>query len=372
MSRSMAAYVRSYLSPTTGYTPGASELTGRPVVRLDWNESPYGLSPKAQQALVSFRTSNRYPNYQQDGLRKALAAYTGFGPERIVPGAGLDDVFNTVAMLLIEPGDEIVIADPTFGVYRSLYSLHGGVIRNVPLGPAPDFALDVDGILDAVTDRTKLVILCNPNNPTGHLFPREAIERVVDDVPCLVGIDEAYAEFARTDHVDLAMSRDNVILFRTLSKFAGLAGFRIGYGMFPASLVDYLPRVTPPFCNISTLGAEIAIASLGDLEYLKQNRDRILAERERVRAELATIPGVIPYFSATNFVLFALPVSDSTGMLHALAERDIFVRRFGKPEFGLERCLRVTIGTPQENDAFLAALAEVLADMRIGAERTSS
>jgi histidinol-phosphate aminotransferase len=356
----MTSFVRSYLTPAPGYTPGASELTDKPVVRLDWNESPFGLSPKAQQTLVSFRNGNRYPDYQQERLRAALARYIGVGAERIVPGAGLDDVFNTLAMLLIEPGDEIVIADPTFGVYRSLFSLHNGVVRNVPLGPAPDFALDVDGIIAAVTDRTKLVLLCDPNNPTGTLFPRADIERVVDSVPCLVGIDEAYAEFSGTDHLDLANTRDNVILFRTLSKFAGLAGFRVGYGNFPASLVPYLPRVIPAFGNISTLASEIAVASLDDLDYLKGNRDAILAERERVRAALSMLPGVTPYPSATNFILFALPVADSTGIQTALAERDIYVRRFGKPEFGLEHCLRVTISTPEENDAFLAALRDVL------------
>jgi histidinol-phosphate aminotransferase len=361
MSRSMTSYVRSCLTPTAGYTPGASELTDKPVVRLDWNESPYGLSPKAQHTLVSFRNSNRYPDFQQGRLRAALSRYIGVGPERIVPGAGLDDVFNTLAMLLIEPNDEIVIADPTFGMYRSLYALHDGVVRNVPLGPGPDFALDVEGIIDAVTDRTKLVIVCNPNNPTGHLFPAEDIRRVVDGVPCLVGIDEAYAEFSGTDHLHLANSRDNVILFRTLSKFAGLAGLRVGYGIFPESLVPFVATVTPAFGNISTLASEIAISSLDDLEYLTSNRDAIVSERERVRTELASFPGVTPFASATNFILFALPVDDSSSVQQALAGHDIFVRRFGKPEFGLEHCLRVTISTPDENNAFLAALDAVLA-----------
>ena len=362
MTRSMARFVRSHLSPAPGYMPGASELIDRPVVRLDWNESPYGLAPRAQQALVSFHASNRYPTYRQDRLRAALSAYMGFEPERIVPGAGLDDVFNTVAMLLLEPGDEVIISDPTFGVYRSLFALHGAVVLNVPLGREPDWELDVDSILGTVTRRTKLVMLCNPNNPTGHLFPRAAIERIVDGAPCPVGIDEAYAEFAGVDHRDLAHSRGNVILFRTLSKFAGLAGFRIGYGVFPESLVNYLPRVTPPFCNISSLGAEIAVASLADLEHLEANRDRIVAERERVRGELAKLPGVTPYPSATNFILFALPAADSASVLAALADRDVFLRRFGKPELGLQHCLRVTIGTPEENNTFLAALTAALVE----------
>lgn len=360
MSTNLTKYVRSHISPAAGYTPGASRLTDRPVVRLDWNESPWPLSPSAQEVLINFNRGNRYPDYNQTPLREALSEYVGFHPSRIVPGAGLDDVLSTVAMLLIEPGDEVIIADPTFGIYRSLFTLHGAVIRNVPLGSAPEFALDVEGVLGAVNEQTKLVVLCNPNNPTGHLFPRETIEKIIDGVSCPVAIDEAYAEFSAVDHLDLARSRDNVIVLRTLSKFAGLAGFRVGYGIFPEALVPYLQRVTPAFANITTLSAEIAIASLKDLDYLKANRDRIVTERMRMIVALDAMPGIVPYPSATNFVLFRLPVANSMPILNELAERDVFIRRYGTPGWGLEDCLRVSIGTREENDTFLATLATVL------------
>ena len=363
-SRPITDFVRSNLTPIAGYTPGASRLSDHPVVRLDWNESPYPLSPKAQNVLVNFDRGNRYPDYRQAPLRDALSAYVGFDPERIVPGAGLDDVFTTLAMLLIEPGDEVIISDPTFGVYRSLFSLHGANIVNVPLGPEPDFSLNADGIISAVTDKTKLIILCNPNNPTGHLFPREDIEKVIDNVNCPVAIDEAYAEFSGTDHLDLARTRENVIVLRTLSKFAGLAGFRVGYGIFPESLLPYLPRVTPAFCNVTTLSSEIANASLEDLEHLKANRDRSNSERTRVIAALDAMPHVTPYPSATNFVLFRLPVEDSTSVQDGLAQRDVFVRRYGTAGWGLEDCLRVSIGLPEENDAFLTALSAVLEELK--------
>lgn len=363
MSSSMTSYVRSYLAPAEGYAPGASRFSDRPVVRLDWNESPFLLSPKAQDVLVNFHRGNRYPDYRQTPLRNALSEYVDVDAERIVPGAGLDDVFTTLAMLLIEPGDEVIIADPTFGIYRSLFTLHGADIINVPLGPAPDFALDAQGIKNAVTDKTKLVVLCNPNNPTGHLIPQEIVEQVVDGVPCPVAIDEAYAEFSGEDHLYLARSRENVIVLRTLSKFAGLAGFRVGYGIFPDALLPYLPRVTPAFCNISTLASEIAIASLEDIDYLNSNRDIILEERTCVGAALDAMDGVTAYPSATNFILFALPVEDSTPILHGLAERDVFIRRFGNPEFKLENCLRVTVSTPEENDSFLSALEAVMEDV---------
>ncbi|MGB3329939.1 MAG: aminotransferase class I/II-fold pyridoxal phosphate-dependent enzyme, partial [Thermomicrobiales bacterium] len=247
--------IRAGIEPVTGYRPGASDLGSERSARLDWNESPFGLSPKAQAAQDAYATGNRYPDYMQAPLRDALATYSGVDVDRIIPGAGLDDVFQTLAMLIINPGDEVIIHDPTFGVYRSLFSLHGATIVNVPLGPAPDFALDVDGIIGAVTERTKLVIVCQPNNPTGHLFPRADVERIIAAVPCMVAIDEAYAEFSGTSHLDLADTYDNVIVLRTLSKFAGLAGYRVGYGIFPQWTVPYLNRVAPPFFNISAVSS---------------------------------------------------------------------------------------------------------------------
>lgn len=364
MSRPVTDFVRSNLTPVTGYTPGASRLSDHPVIRLDWNESPYPLSPKAQGVFDKFNRGNRYPDYRQAPLRDALSAYVGFDPDRIVPGAGLDDVFTTLAMLFVQPGDEVIISDPTFGVYRSLFSLHGATVVDVPLGPAPEFSLNTEGIISAVNANTKLIVLCNPNNPTGHLIPREDIEKVVDNVPCPVAIDEAYAEFSGIDHLDLARTRDNVIVLRTLSKFAGLAGFRVGYGIFPEALLPYLPRVTPAFCNISTLSSEIAIASLEDLDHLKANRDRTVAERTRMIAALDAMPHVTPYPSATNFVLFRLPVPDSTVVLDGLAQRDVFVRRYGTPGWGLDDCLRVSIGLPEENDTFLRALSNVLDEIK--------
>lgn len=356
-------YVRSNISPADGYTPVASRLSDRPVIRLDWNESPYPLTPAAREVLETYDRGNRYPDYQQTPLREALGQYVGFNPNQVVPGAGLDDVINTLATLFIEPGTEAIISDPTFGVYRSLFSLHGAEVINVPLCPAPGFELDADAIISAVNDKTRLIMLCNPNNPTGHLIPREAIEKVVNNVSCPVAIDEAYAEFSGTDHLDLVRSRENVIALRTLSKFAGLAGLRVGYGIFPEALVPYLARVTPAFGNVSVLSSEVAIASLQDLDVLHANRDKLIVERTRVIAELDAMPGVTAYPSSTNFVLFRLPVDDSTIVLDGLAERDVFIRRYGTTGWGLQGCLRVSIGLPNENDAFLTALKDVLATL---------
>lgn len=360
-------FVRSTLTPEEGYHSVASRLSDEPTVRLDWNESPYPLSPKAQTVLHGFDRGHRYPDYRQAPLRAALGEYVGFDPERIAAGAGLDDVLNTLAMIVLEPNTEAIISDPTFGVYRTLFSLHGAEVVNVPLGPPPQFALDADGVIAAVTDKTRLVMICNPNNPTGNLLDRSAIEKIIANVSCPVAIDEAYAEFSGLDHLDLARTHDHVIVLRTLSKFAGLAGFRVGYGIFPEPLIPYLRRATPAFSNISALSAEIAIASLADLDHLKANRDRLVLERTRVSEALNAMEGVIAYPSATNFILFRLPVEDSTVVIEGLQRHRVFVRRYGTTGWGLENALRVTVGLPEENDAFISALTDVLANLKIPA-----
>lgn len=361
MTKSITSYVRNEVSPAGAYKLAPREHHPDSIF-LNLNESPYPISPKAQQVLRDFGSGNRYPDFAQVPLRQAIGAYVGFAPERIAVGAGLDDVFAILATLFVSPGTEVVISDPTFGVYATFYPLHGGTIVDVPLGPAPDFAFDADAVIAAVNENTAFVMICNPNNPTGTLFPVSEVERVVRSVDCPVVIDEAYAEFSGIDHLHLAREYGNAIIMRTLSKFAGLAGIRVGYAIFPEDLVPHVTAAMPAFGNISALSAEIAIASLQDIKHLAANRDEQVAERERVRALLNEIPGITAYPSATNFVLFDLPGDDSSDVLAALNDRHIYVRRYGEPAWGLGGHLRVSIGLPHENTAFLTALEEIMAE----------
>ncbi len=356
----VASLIRPAVRAVPAYTreaPPAS--TPERNIRLDWNESPYGPSPKARAALAAFDGWGRYPEIDARSLREALAGYLGVSAEQVLAGAGLDDVLSTLALLLIEPGDRVLISEPTFGVYRSLFAVHGAVVVDVPLRPG--YALDADGILAAVDPRTKLVIICNPNNPTGTLFDPAAVEHVVAAAPCLVAIDEAYAEFAGVAHTPLLDRYPNVALLRTLSKFAGLAGMRVGYGAFPPALMPHLLRVMPAFCNVAAPSAAAAIASLADVPYLDGVVARIVADRDALAAGLRAIPGVEPYPSATNFLLVRLPVP-AAPVVARLAARGVFVRRFGRPELGLLDCLRVSVGTPEENATFLQELTTALAE----------
>ncbi len=351
MAFSAARIIRKHIAPESAYHRSEPDTGGHVPVRLDWNESPFGLSPKAQIAYDAFHTGNIYPAMDQAPLREALAVYLGAPADRIIVGAGLDDVFNTLAMTVIDPGTEVVISEPTFGVYRSLFELHGATVTNIPLGPAPDFALPVETIIGHVSERTRLVIICNPNNPTGTLFSRDEIVRVIESVDCLVAIDEAYAEFSGVSHTDLALQYDNVVTLRTMSKFAGLAGFRVGYGLFPEAMMPWFRRAAPAFFNVSAPAAEVAIASLQDLDHLRTNAAKIVAERDRLTNALSRLEGVTVYPSATNFLLVALPIDDASPYIDALASEGLLVRGYGDLE--LRHCIRISIGLPEHHDRLI-------------------
>jgi histidinol-phosphate aminotransferase len=354
-----ARLVRPAIHDLPVYTREAPpETTPDREVRLSWNESPYPPSPKAIAALAAVATHNRYPEFDAWSLREALGRYIGAPAEQIVAGAGLDNVLETLMALLLEPGDKVIVSEPTFSVYELLVQAHGGETVNVPLGPG--FTLDAQGILDAIDERTKLVIICNPNNPTGNLLDPEAIERVVFEASCVVAIDEAYAEFAGQSYLDLMERAPNLAILRTMSKFAGLAGMRVGYGVFPEQLMPYLSRIMPGFCNVSAAATAAAVASLGDVEYNREIVARIVADRDALATRLRQIPGVEPLPSATNFLMVRLPVANAGPVVQELARRGVYVRHFGNPAHDIADCLRVSIGTPEENAIFADELEAVL------------
>ncbi|MDQ4045164.1 MAG: histidinol-phosphate transaminase [Chloroflexota bacterium] len=362
MAFSPERVVRRHIAPEGAYHRSEPDTGGKPSVRLDWNESPFGLSPKAQTAYDSFRTGNIYPAIDQAPLREAIGRYLDMPADRIIVGAGLDDVINTIAMTVIDAGTEVIISEPTFGVYRSLCELHGATVTDVPLGPAPDFVLPTEAIIEQVSERTRLVIICNPNNPTGTLFPREEIVRIVESVDCLVAIDEAYAEFSGVSHTDLARQYGNLITLRTMSKFAGLAGFRVGYGVMPEVLMPWFRRAAPAFYNVSAPAAAVAIASLRDLDHLRANAEQIIAERDRLAAALDTMDGVTVYPSATNFLLVAMPMPNASPMVSALAREGLLVRGYSDPS--LRHCIRISIGLPKHHDRLIDVIERELAAQR--------
>ena len=360
--------IRPALRNAHPYIPATSAQSGEQpgrAVKLDMNESPYGPSPKVARALATFHLTNRYPSITQDHLREAIGRYVGVEARRIVPAAGMDDVLTNLYTAFIDDGDEVIISDPTFGVYRHAVAIKGGRVVDVPLGRRPEFALDPEAILAAVTDRTRIIMICSPNNPTGNLLDDGAVERIAREAPCVVAIDEAYAEFAGQSQLALMDRYANVCVLRTMSKWAGLAGMRVGYGIFPEWMLTPIWAVVPAFCNISTAAETAAIAAFEDTDYLRDVVSTMNADRDALTARLNTMPGVSVFPSMTNFLLFQLPVDDAEPVFKALGARGIHVRYFGNPEHHMLDCLRVSIGTADENTLFADELERILAGVAV-------
>jgi len=337
-----------------------SEQLGRDatdLVKLDANENPYGPSPRALNALAALRDAVPiYPDPESRALRAALAEYAGVGPEHILAGAGADELIDLIMRLVITPGDAIVNCPPTFGMYSFDGALNGARVVEVPR--RADFSLDVEAVERAALESgAKLLFLCSPNNPDGSLIPPDVLDRLLH-LPLIVVLDEAYIEFAG---VESAASRvpatPNLVVLRTFSKWAGLAGLRVGYGVFPLALMAHLWKIKQPY-NVNVAADAAARASLADLPYLRANVERIIAERERLLAALRSVTYLEPYPSRANFVLCRVSGLSAAALKQRLAaDYGILIRYFDKP--GLRDHVRLSVGTPQQTDRLLAALREI-------------
>lgn len=346
------------LSP---YVPGKPieelqrELGLARVIKLASNENPLGPSPKALAALVGGHDSlHRYPDGGAYRLRQALADRWKVSLDHIILGNGSDEILGLLARTFLAPGDEAVMADQTFVIYKmEVTAAHGKAV----IVPLVNWTHDLDGMAQAITSRTRLVFLCNPNNPTGTMVAADAVARFMAQVPenVVVVFDEAYLEYVRDPHfpdsLQYVTQGRNAIVLRTFSKIYGLAGLRIGYGITTPEITNCLNRVRPPF-NANTLAQRAALAALGDDEHVAKSRAVNAAGMQQIEDGLralgfATIP------SQANFVYFDVK-RDGRGVFDALLREGVIVRHIEGT------MLRVTIGQPDENAAFLVSLKKVL------------
>ena len=350
--------VRPHLAAMPGYKPMdaidvvAGEL-GVPedeIVKLDGNENPYGPSPKVAEALRDFRHYNLYPDPEQRRIREAVAEYVSVEPSQIVMGNGSDDLLNICASLFLSPGDTMANAPPTFGVYTFLGHVYDANIIQVERNE--DFSLDLPGLERALDDGAKLLYVASPNNPTANCLPREQLERLLQHDAMIV-VDEAYAEFTGESFVGMVREHDNLIVARTFSKWAGLAGLRAGYAVFPAALAEIVWNVKVPF-NLTVAAEQAILASLEDREWLNKNIALIVAERERLFSRLADLPWLRPYPSQANFILCEVRGPAAKDVRDRLAEQGIMVRYFDSP--GLRNCIRISVGKPEHSDRVIEAL----------------
>lgn len=328
------------------------------IIKLDANENPYGPSPKAIAALAAFPYHNIYPDPEQTALRVALSRYLGISAERILAGAGADELLDLICRLFLYPGDAVIVCPPTFGMYRFDALIQGAKV--IEVFRRDDFTLDVAAIEGLFISQDgarlpKIIFLTSPNNPDGGLLSRAELLRLLR-LPAIVVLDEAYTEFAGESALDMTHNHSNLIVLRTFSKWAGLAGLRVGYGVFPSDIMRHLWKIKQPY-NVNTAATVAALASLDDLDYLFGNVRRLIAERERLQQELGRFDFLRPFPSRANFILCRVVGRDAHFLKQALERRGILVRYFDRP--GLRSCIRVSAGKPEHTDALLAALREV-------------
>jgi histidinol-phosphate aminotransferase len=323
------------------------------IIKLDANENPYGLLPAVREALANMPFAHIYPDPGSQDLRTALAAYHQVPADNLLAGAGADELIDLVVRLVISPGDAVVNCPPTFGMYAFDSDLQAARLISVPR--RDDFSLDVEGIERAAEAcRAKLIFIASPNNPDGSLAEREVIERLLE-LPLLVVLDEAYVEFAPpgSSLLSEAVRRTNLIVLRTFSKWAGLAGLRLGYGVFPSGLVPHLWKIRQPY-TVSVAASTAAIVSLRHASELEGVGRRLLAERQRLYHGLQAISYLRPYPSQANFILCHVVGKDAGELKKQLAQAGILVRYFNK--LGLQSCIRISVGKPEHTDALLETL----------------
>lgn len=336
------------------------------MVKLDAMENPFALPPGLQKDLgerLGAVAINRYPGARIEDLKQALARYVDL-PEgcALMLGNGSDELISLLAMGCDIPGASILAPLPGFVMYAMSAQLQGLAFHGVPL--TADFELDEAAMRDAMREhKPAITYLAYPNNPTANLWDAAVIRRLIADAAAfggLVVMDEAYQPFSSRSWMDEIRTNPsanaNVLLMRTLSKF-GLAGARLGYMLGPQALVNEVDKLRPPY-NVSVLNAECALFALEHADVFAQQAATIRAERERLIGTLATMPGVQPFPSQANMVLVRVP--DAQKVFEGLKARGVLVKNVSKMHPLLAHCLRLTVGTPDENTQMIAALQSCL------------
>jgi histidinol-phosphate aminotransferase len=334
------------------------ELGIKDIVKVASNENPLGPSPKALKAVMKVAGQlNRYPDGGCFYLKEKLAHYLKVQPSRIIIGNGSNEIIEFVVRAYLNEGEEVVIADPTFLIYKIVAAVQGG---RAVLVPVKDFTYDLVAMKKAITPATKIVFIANPNNPTGTSVGKDALEEFLDGLPAnvIVVIDEAYNEFVeRPDFPDsLAyLEKANCIVLRTFSKAHGLSGLRIGYGVARRDLIEYMEKVRQPF-NVNAVAQAAALASIEDAAFIANVRQLVADEKRWLYARFDEM-GIRYVTSDTNFILVDVKKSGRE-VFEAMLRQGVIVRAMDA--YGLASFIRITVGTPAENKKCIKALTKVL------------
>lgn len=361
---------RACLEPIVPYVPGKPieeverELGISNIIKMASNENPLGPSPKVMEAIKEYLPKlGLYPDGSAYYLKEALAAHLGVAEKNIICGNGGDELITLTGRAYLNPGDEIIFSHPTFFAYEFTARIMDAT--PVPT-PAKDFHHDLPSMLGAISDRTKIIYICNPNNPTGTMLTHRELEEFIKQVPerVLVVMDEAYYEYVTAPEyvrsIDFLKEGYNVFILRTFSKVYGLAGLRVGYGMANEEIIADIDTVREPF-NVNAVGQVAARAALKDQDHVKavrdaNNRGRDFLAKEFKRMGLSYVP------TQTNFVFVEAGV-DAKALFQRLLQKGIIVRT--GDIFGYPRHLRVSFGTEEQNRRFIKTLEETLSEMKV-------
>lgn len=329
-------------------------LASERVLKLDGNENPFGPSPNALAAIHGESAYHIYPDPDQRAVREALASYVEASPAQIVCGQGSDDLIDLIMRAVVAPGDAVISCPPTFGMYQFSAELAAGRVIEAPRNE--DFSIDLAAISELARD-AKAIFLASPNNPTGNLLSEDEIERLLR-LDLLVVIDEAYIEFAGRQHssATLVRTHPNLVVLRTFSKWAGLAGLRAGYGVMAPALAAVLMNIKQPY-NLNVAAGVAMLGALEDRALLDERACKITGTRNAMAEQLGTIDWLQVYPSDANFVLCRLDGVDAVEVKERLASRGIFVRHFDTPL--LRNHLRISAGLEEHVAIVAEALREI-------------
>lgn len=332
------------------------------LIRLVANENPYGPAPGVVRALAEFEEYHFHPEYES--LSEAVAAYARVTPDKVVLSNGADEMIDLLIRLFVEPGEAVVTTPPTFSMYGFYARVNRCQMLTVPL--REDFSLDVEAVETAVrramNDRAegtrgfpRVLFLVSPGNPSGRAIPSAAIERLLG-LSIMVVVDEAYIEFGGESVVNLLRDHQNLVILRTFSKWAGLAGLRLGYGLMASGLAQDVERIRPPY-NVNAAAMVAALATFADMDAVQTNIGRLVEERERLQGALREFPWLVVFPSEANFVLCRVVDREAGAVVDHLLDHGILIRGFTGGR--MEDYVRISVGRPKQSDAVLDALEDM-------------
>lgn len=340
--------LRDNIKRLVPYSTARDEFKGEASVFLDANENSFG-SPLP----VNY---NRYPDPMQWKVKYKLADIKGVPPQNIFLGNGSDEVIDVLYRSFCRPGiDNVVLFPPTYGMYEVSANINDVIVRKVSL--TPDYQIDMAALQAAVDENTKLIFICSPNNPTGNSIDRSDIEMILNNFDGIVVVDEAYINFARQKTLIPELTEyPNLVVMQTLSKAWGLAALRVGMAFAGEDIINVLNKVKPPY-NINQAAQDLVLEALDNIEQVNEWIRETVIERDKLAAGLTRLPQVLEvYPSDANFLL--AKTTDAKGIYNHLVEKGIIVRDRSKVEL-CNGCLRITVGTPDENSVLLETIAAV-------------